>query len=398
MQDTEYMGRNGFFWFHGVVEDRTDPEKLGRLRVRILGCHTKDKSFIKTEELQWAYVVQPITSAAMSGLGSTPLGPVPGTWVFGFFRDGDSMQEPCIVGTMGGVPQAGAEPTQGFNDPRDNETEEKLASAPRKIKEREYPTDGSGAKLTPETQAQTYPRTEHPNGCVVGESDVNRIARGENIQDTIIQIMRDMLDRGVPISFGGTWDEKPVWYDGQYPFVHVAESESGHVRVTDDTPNHEGTLEWDRSGTFKETLLDGSEVHKIVKDGYTIILGKNFIHIMNDVNERCDKEYNLSIGGRWNVEVEGNINLLCHSNVYAKVLGDANVKVIGNAKIKANGNVNVKSGSETRLESAGKFSIKAGGKLDIQAGGDVAIDAPNIHLNSGLSSPSSASEPQEPKK
>lgn len=29
--------------------------------------------------------VQPMTSAAMSGIGTTPLGPVEGTWVVGFF-------------------------------------------------------------------------------------------------------------------------------------------------------------------------------------------------------------------------------------------------------------------------------------------------------------------------
>jgi hypothetical protein len=408
MQDTEYMGRNGFFWFHGVVEDRTDPDKLGRLRVRILGCHTKDKSLIQSEELQWAYVVQPITSAAMSGLGSTPLGPVPGTWVFGFFRDGDSMQEPCILGTMGGIPQVGAEPTQGFSDPRDNETEEKLSSAPRKIKERDYPTDGTGAKLTPEAQAQSYPRTTHPNGCIVGESDVNRIARGENVQDTIIQIMRDLLDKGVPISFGGSWDEKPIWYEGKYPFVHVTESESGHIHVTDDTPGHEGTLDWDRSGTFTETLSDGSKVQKIVKDGYTIILGKNFVHIMNDVNERYDQEYNLSVGGRWNVEVAGNINLLCHNNVYAKVEGDLNVASGGDANVSVGGDTNIKSlgdinvqtnenlhvtGNEVSVKSSGKVSIESSESIHIKAGGDFAVDASSIWLNSGKSSPNDPKKP-----
>jgi hypothetical protein len=105
MSDTEFMGRNGFFWFHGVVEDRQDPDKLGRVRVRVLGAHTRDKSYIKSEELQWAYVVTPVTSAAMNGIGYSPTGMVPGTWVLGFFRDGEDMQEPCIIGTIGGIPE-----------------------------------------------------------------------------------------------------------------------------------------------------------------------------------------------------------------------------------------------------------------------------------------------------
>ena len=39
---SEFMGKNGFIWFVGVVEDRADPKNLGRLRVRCLGYHTED--------------------------------------------------------------------------------------------------------------------------------------------------------------------------------------------------------------------------------------------------------------------------------------------------------------------------------------------------------------------
>jgi hypothetical protein len=35
-----FMGQDGFIWFVGVVEDRNDPERLGRVRVRALGFHT----------------------------------------------------------------------------------------------------------------------------------------------------------------------------------------------------------------------------------------------------------------------------------------------------------------------------------------------------------------------
>ena len=67
-----FAGKNGFVWFQGVVEDRNDPLQLGRVRVRCLGFHTEDKQLIPTEDLPWAYPVQPISSAAMSGIGSTP--------------------------------------------------------------------------------------------------------------------------------------------------------------------------------------------------------------------------------------------------------------------------------------------------------------------------------------
>ena len=39
-----FMGQDGFSWFVGVVEDRDDPHRLGRVRVRALGYHTEDKT------------------------------------------------------------------------------------------------------------------------------------------------------------------------------------------------------------------------------------------------------------------------------------------------------------------------------------------------------------------
>jgi len=95
------FNRDGFNWWIGVVEDRMDPEQCGRVRVRIYGYHTDDKTFLPTRDLPWAIPILPITSASTSGVGSAPLGPVTGTWVIGFFLDGEDMQQPAIFGTIG---------------------------------------------------------------------------------------------------------------------------------------------------------------------------------------------------------------------------------------------------------------------------------------------------------
>ena len=62
---TDYLGRDGYTWWVGEVEDNNDPSKLGRVRVRILGWYTGHKSkedYIKevpTEVLPWANVLLP---------------------------------------------------------------------------------------------------------------------------------------------------------------------------------------------------------------------------------------------------------------------------------------------------------------------------------------------------
>jgi hypothetical protein len=46
-------------WFIGVVEDRMDPEYMGRVKVRCLGHHTENKTEILTEDLSWSTVMAP---------------------------------------------------------------------------------------------------------------------------------------------------------------------------------------------------------------------------------------------------------------------------------------------------------------------------------------------------
>ena len=42
---------NNLIWWMGVVEDRQDPEQLGRCKVRIFGYHTEDINVLPTEDL-----------------------------------------------------------------------------------------------------------------------------------------------------------------------------------------------------------------------------------------------------------------------------------------------------------------------------------------------------------
>ena len=90
--------------YTACVENRQDPLKLGRCQVRVVGIHTHDKVELPTKQLPWAYPMQPINSAAISGIGISPVGFVEGTWVIVMFRDED-FQQPVILGSIGGIPQ-----------------------------------------------------------------------------------------------------------------------------------------------------------------------------------------------------------------------------------------------------------------------------------------------------
>ena len=98
-----FLGQDGFVWAIGVVEDRFDPEKLGRVRVRWLGYHTEEKEKILTKDLPWAQVMQSVGGNSMAGVGDAPVNLVEGSWVVGFFRDPDSLQDPVVIGTMPGM-------------------------------------------------------------------------------------------------------------------------------------------------------------------------------------------------------------------------------------------------------------------------------------------------------
>lgn len=293
-----FAGKDGFCWFQGVVENRSDPEKLGRVKIRCLGFHTENKQELPTEDLPWAYPVQPITSAAMSGIGEAPIGPVEGTWVFGFFRDGESAQEPMFLGTLGGVPVQKANGDEGFNDP-----------------------------------AGIYPLES-----LVGEPDTNRLARGEEAE-TIVEAKKNDKDKMTlagGVGGGAEVEEPETPFDAQYPFNHVKQSESGHIQEVDDTPGAERLHKYHRSGTFEEIHPDGKQVIKIVGDKYEAVL----------------KDDNLHVKGNLNITVDGDAAIYSKGDCTLQVDGDMEEIIGGDLKVNAGGAVQITASSEISLNGS----------------------------------------------
>jgi hypothetical protein len=297
-----------FVWWVGVVEDRMDPKKLGRLRVRAMGYHTDDKALIPSEKLFWANLMQPTTSSAMNGIGTSPTGIVEGTWCIGFFRDGLDNQDPIIMGTIGGIPEE-RDPSKGFFDPND-----------------------------------VYPKDDF-----MKEPDTNRLARNEKIDETIVQDKKDNRDTEIPIALkkdGAKWDEPEVPDARAYPYNHVRETETGHVEEWDDTEGEERFHRYHRMGTFVEEHKNGDQVRHVHRKKYEIIHDDNHIHIKGK-------------GHVLNITVDGN------SNFYVK--GDSNIETAGNHNEWVHGNYNLKVDGAYNLQCASQVWIN-GLRIDLNSG------------------------------
>lgn len=320
-----FIGFDQFVWFQGVVEDRLDPLKLGRVRVRILGIHTEEKNKIPTNELPWASPILPITSASMNGIGQTPMGPVEGTWVVGFFRDGENCQEPVVFGTMVGIPQERGNPSIGFNDPTDF----------------------------------------YPESSYLKEPDTNRLARNEKISETVIQQRKDKaIKQRIPVALesvsnnGGPredgddtgWVEPLPIYDAKYPFNHVYQSESGHIKEWDDTKGKTRIHEYHQLGTFYEIYeveengeKKANKLTKVNGDNYSIILGDDNIYITGSCN--------ITVDGRCNIYSSNDINVQANEKITIQAVGETSVYCHENVSIISEKDINIDAGGDLNISA-----------------------------------------------
>jgi len=317
---------NGFWWWVGVVEDRNDPLFLGRCKVRIVGYHNADKVELPTESLPWAYPMQPITSAAMSGIGTTPTGPVEGTWVVGFFRDGEDCQEPLMIGTIGGVM------ARSYYDKIQNRNNFGFQDPNRK-----------------------YPLPEYIN-----EPDTNRLARNQKVQETIVQKKKDERTLLVDVALdGGTWEQPEIPYGPKYPFNHVTQSENGHLIEIDDSPGSERLHVYHNKGTFVEVDGAGTMVRRIVGDDYHIVECNGFINIK----------------GKANITVEGSCNILVKNNCNLQVDGDLKTHVHGDYELNVAGKIDMAAGKDITVHTNEDFTVNSSTDILMKSGANVKIGA-----------------------
>jgi hypothetical protein len=92
-----FIGKDSFVWWVGVIEYRADPLAMGRCKVRIFGWHTDNKLELPTDNLPWALPMYPINNS------KTFEAPRVDDWIVGFFMDGESAQAPVMMGVLPGI-------------------------------------------------------------------------------------------------------------------------------------------------------------------------------------------------------------------------------------------------------------------------------------------------------
>jgi len=272
MNNDKFLGHNGFLWFVGVVEDRQDPQYTGRVRVRCLGHHTSNTTILPTSDLPWSQVVLPITSSGISGVGQSPLGLVEGSWVFGYFRDGNNRQEPLVIGSLPGRPSEYGNPNKGFYDPNAREND---------------------------TTKSVYPRE-------IDEPDVNRLAVN-NPDKQHSSLTTRTAERLTNITgVNNTWNQPEISYNASYPYNHVYESESGHIMEFDDTTGAKRIHLRHTSGTSIEMTNNGDTIEITKNNRYILVTADNKVYIKGTKDVVIDGDYDLKVNGNYNISVAGN--------------------------------------------------------------------------------------------
>ena len=326
-----------FQWHMGVVEDRDDPVKLGRVKVRFFGVHPEDKSKVSTESLPWATVLSNASHGSRSGVGGPAVGIVPGTWVIGFFIDETAYQKPFIIGSFPGIPVAKADGTLGFNDPN-----------------------------------EVFPKNKDLHGEEVNgleEVDISRLARGlfaERHRSVIKRRALRLTD--IPKAKAPTtdfevlpekdgvdyetvnWEEpharntdgksvKDKEYVSKYPYNKVIESENGIIQEVDDTPGNNRIAYYHQaSGSYQEIVHSGDRSTKITGNDYEIVVKDKNAYISGNCNVTIQGDAKVLVQGNKYEEIEGNYFLTVRKDKIEKIGGNHQTEILSDRATQINGN------------------------------------------------------------
>lgn len=262
----QYNLGESFRWFMARVIDNKDPERLGRVRIRIIHDQTGDLGKIvktwgvRNTDLLWAWPISAIQSASLSwkkiveleeyptpdwidAVGLSPVGIAEGTYVFGFYLDGHEQNIPLIFGTYHKRSRYPEPPTDTAADDDGNHSMIQV----------EPPTDTIGFYEDIAALAR---------GNFVDPENPDNNGPGQTLPKETYQLstLWPKSDPGKnPV------DEMPTAYDAEYPYNLTYTTKSGHAIELDDTIGRERVHIWHRSGSYEE-ISNGPVVNNTDQD------------------------------------------------------------------------------------------------------------------------------------
>lgn len=98
MSSSSFPGVNAnMYWFIAIIESIDDPDKAGKVKIRVIGKDPFDTNSAPDESLPWA----PCVVAA--NMSRKTIDARPKDWVIGFYIDGPQALQPVVLGVIPGI-------------------------------------------------------------------------------------------------------------------------------------------------------------------------------------------------------------------------------------------------------------------------------------------------------
>jgi hypothetical protein len=345
-----YRLGESFRWFVARVIDIDDPEKLGRLKIRIIHDQTgelgkiKSPFGIKDDELLWAYPLSAMQSASLhwkkvkeleeydvpdwiDAVGLSPTGSSVGTYVFGFYLDGHEQNIPIVFG-----------------------------SYHKKSRWPEPPTDPSTGELL---------QIRGPDGESFLYNDVAALAKGDYVDPADGRLVKGQSLPKEPYVKGNLVSEPESAYKAKYPYNITYTTKSGHAIELDDTIGYERLHMWHKSGAYEEISNNPGE------NGKRPYKGRRVQRTKDDSFQIVDRNKESNIGNN-HLEQIGNNEIIQIANNQLVTIGNNQVVIIANNQtVSVGANCTITVGNNCIVTVEGHVRIEA--KKNITLIGDVTV-------------------------
>ena len=394
---------------YGVVEDRADPLKIGRVRVRVRGYHTEDKTRIATPDLPWSHVIMPVTSGALGFASNHAL--TEGTEVFGMFRD-DDMQDFVVMGIQQGITQDGFKEgiddkllqrrvDFGFNDPRrektshyDNTTDglnppqssargntlaaslEESPHLPKFLKitgewsqleyDKEEFKDSEKLKTNPDGSIKSY----YPLDIVSRDS---RFCQAQNINASDVNRFSATDSFKEPENWGNNYRKYPLWRD------FSSELHDG-IDIFFDKKKADDRLESQGIHSIGNPQYPYNHA-TYTESGHLFELDDTRDFERVSLQHRAGTYFEWQPNGDAHNRVVGNNYTLIFGDDFVHIQGECNIYVEGNADIAAAGNIHVEANKKLRIDSYDDIKIHGRKDIEIKADKIMKLTADKIIEN-----------------